>query len=163
MGSVSSIIYPHVPLIGFAVVAGNSLTRKKALISVTSIWLANQLYGFTIRQYPRTLESLTWGLVMGLGTLLVTWLVTLRPKFSRYSFWGYLTWLVVSLVGGYAIYQGSIVLIAQLMSGHGFSSTILWGIFVKNVIWAAALSGIYCCALLRFTIANKMSPNKLKN
>ena len=163
VGSASSIIYPHVPLVGFAAVAGNTLTRQKALISAISIWFANQLYGFTIRQYPQTVESFTWGLVMGLGTLLVTWLVTLRPKFSRYSFWGYLTWLVVSFVGAYAIYQGSIVLIAQLMNAHGFSSTILWGIFVKNVIWAAALSGIYCCALLRFTIANKMSPNKLKN
>ncbi len=163
IGSASSIIYAHVPLVGLAAVAGNTLTRNKALITVTSIWFANQLYGFAIRQYPRTFESFTWGLVMGLGTLLVTWLVTLRPKFSRYNVWGYLTWLVVSFVGGYAIYQGSIVLIAQLMSGHGFSSTILWGIFVKNVIWATALSGIYCCALLRFTIANKMSPNKLKN
>ncbi len=163
VGSASSMIYPHVPLVGFAAVAGNTLTRKKALISAMSIWFANQLYGFTIRQYAQTVESLTWGLVMGLGTLLITWLVTLRPKFSRYSFWGYLTWLVVSFVAGYAIYQGSIVLIAQLMSGHGFNSTILWGIFVKNVIWAAALSGIYCCVLLGFTIANKMSSKQLKN
>ena len=81
---------------------------------------------------------------MGLGTLLVTWLVTLQPKFSRYNVWGSLTWLVVSLVGGYAIYQGSIVLIAQWMGGHGFSSAILWGIFVKNIIGAAALSAIHC-------------------
>ncbi|MEM8719479.1 MAG: hypothetical protein AAGE84_09240 [Cyanobacteria bacterium P01_G01_bin.39] len=163
IGSASSIIYPHVPLVGFAAVAGNTLTRKKALITVTSIWFANQLYGFTIRQYPRTLESFTWGLVMGLGTLLVTWLVTLRPKFSRYNVWGYLTWLAVSLIGGYAMYQGSIVLIAQLMSGHGFSSTILWGILVKNAIWVAALSAIHGCAILRFTIANQMSSSKLGN
>ena len=148
IGSASSIIYPHVPLVGFAAVAGNTLTRKKAIISAMSIWFANQLYGFTLRQYPQTLESLTWGLVMGLGTLLVTWLVTLQPKFSRYNFQGYLVWLAISVVGGYAIYQGSIILIAYLMSGHGFTSAILWGIFVKNVIWAVALSGIHGCALL---------------
>ena len=100
---------------------------------------------------------------MGLGTLLITWLVTLQPKFSRHSFWGSLTWLVVSLVSGYAIYQGSIVLIAQLMSGHGFSSTILWGIFVKNAIWVTALSAIHSCAVLRFTIANQTSSSKLGN
>ena len=96
IGSASSIIYPHVPLVGLAAVAGNTLTRKKALISAMSIWFANQLYGFTIRQYPQTLESFTWGLVMGLGTLLVTWLVTLRPKFSRYNVRGYLNWLIVT-------------------------------------------------------------------
>ena len=163
IGSASSIIYPHVPLVGFAAVAGNTLTRKKALITVTSIWFANQLYGFTIRQDPRTLESFTWGLVMGLGIFAVTWLVTLQPKFSRRSFRGYLLWLAIAVVGGYAIYQGSIVLIAQLMGGHGFSSAILWGIFIKNAIWVAALAAIHSCAVLRFAIANQKSLSKLGN
>jgi hypothetical protein len=120
VGSASSIVYPHVPLVGFAAIAGNTLTRKKALVSVTSIWVGNQLYGFIIRQYPRNLESLVWGLVMGLGIVLVTWLVTLQPKFSHKNWQGYLLWLAISVVGGYAIYQGSIILIAQLISGHGF-------------------------------------------
>lgn len=100
VGSASSIIYPHVPLVSFAAVTGNTLTRQKALVSVMSIWFANQLYGFTIRQYPRTLESVTWGLVMGLGMLSVTWLVTLQPKFSRNNWQGYLLWLAISVVGG---------------------------------------------------------------
>ncbi|GAB4230217.1 MAG: hypothetical protein Kow0049_11950 [Stanieria sp.] len=140
IGSASSVIYPHPPLVGFAAVAGNTLIRKKALISAAIIWFTNQLYGFTIRQYPLTLESLTWGLVMGVGMLTVTWLVTLRPKFSRDRFQGYLTWLAVSVVGGYVIYQGSIVLIAQLMNGHGFTAVILGRIFVRDVVWAAVLS-----------------------
>ena len=143
VGSASSIIYPHVPSVGFAAVAANTLTRNKALISVMSIWLANQLYGFTIRQDPRTFESVTWGLVMGLGVLLVTWLVTLQPKFSRQSFQGYLLWLAISLIGGYATYQGSIVLIAQWMGRHGFSFTILGQIFLKDAGWAVVLSAIH--------------------
>ena len=163
VGSASSIIYPHVPLVGFAAVAGNTLTRNKALISVMSIWFANQLYGFAIRQYPKTLESLTWGLVMGLGMLAVTWLVTLQPKFSRRSFRGYLIWLAISLIGGYAIYQGSIVLVAQWMGGHGFSSAILWKIFLKNFIWAMALFSAYGCVLLRHDLAHKAFPSPLKN
>jgi hypothetical protein len=143
IGSASSIIYAHVPLVGFAAVAGNTLIRNKALITVTSIWFANQLYGFTIRQYPRTSESLIWGLVMGLGTLLITWLITLQPKFSRRSFRGYLLWLAIAVIGGYAIYQGSIVFIAQLMGGHGFSSAILWEIFLRDAVWAVVLSAIH--------------------
>ncbi len=162
VGSASSIIYPHVPLVGFAAVAGNTLTRNKALISAMSIWFANQLYGFTIRQYPKTLESLIWGLVMGLGVLLVTWLVTLQPKFSRQSFQGYLIWLAISLIGGYAIYQGSIVLVAQWMGGHGFSSTILWKIFFRDFNWAMALYGVYGCILLRCKLAKKVFTNQLK-
>ncbi len=94
--------------------------------------------------------------------LLVTWLVTLQPKFSRQSFQGYLLWLAISLIGGYAIYQGSIVLIAQLVGGHGFSSTILWGIFLKDFIWAMALFGVYGGILFRHELANKAFPNQLK-
>ncbi len=161
IGSASSIIYAHVPLVGFAAVAGNTLTRNKALISAMSIWFANQLYGFTIRQYPRTFESFTWGLVMGLGMLAVTWLVTLQPKFSRRSFRGYLLWLAIAVVGGYAIYQGSIVLIAQLMGGHGFSSTILWQIFLKDTVWAVVLSAIHSSLvwLVIQTIPNYYHPS----
>ena len=161
IGSASSIIYPHVPLVGFAAVAGNTLTRKKALISAMSIWFANQLYGFTIRQYPRTSESFTWGLVMGLGMLTVTWLVTLQPKFSRRSFRGYLLWLALAVVGGYAIYQGSIVLITQLMGGHGFSFTILWQIFLKDGGWAVVLSAIHSSLvwLVIQTIPNYSHPS----
>lgn len=164
VGSASSIIYPHVPLVSFAAVAGNTLTRQKALISAMSIWFANQLYGFTIRAYPKTLESLTWGLVMGLGMLTVTWLVTaLRPQFSRCNLQGYLLWLAISFIGGYAIYQGSIVLVAQWMGGHGFSSTILWKIFLRDVIWAMALFSVYGCIFLRHELANKAFPSQLKN
>lgn len=164
VGSASSIIYPHVPLVGFAAVAGNTLTRNKALITVASIWFANQLYGFTIRQYPRTLESLIWGLVMGSGVLLVTWLVAaLRTQFSRCNLQGYLLWLAISLIGGYAIYQGSIVLVAQWMGGHGFSSTILWKIFLRDVIWAMALFGVHGCILLRHDLANKVFPSQPEN
>ncbi len=80
--------------------------------------------------------------------LLVTWLVTLQPKFSRQSFQGYLLWLAISLIGGYAIYQGSIVLVAQWMGGHGFSSTILGKIFFKDFNWAMALYGVYGCVTI---------------
>jgi len=128
------------------VVAGNSLTLKKALISVISIWLANQFYGFTVRQYPFTFESLTWGIVMAFATVLVTAFVGLRPKFTT-SFWGYLLWLTAGVIGGSFLYEGSIFLVAQLMGGHGLVAAILWGIFVKNLLWAVGLSALHCCAM----------------
>ncbi len=144
IGSLSNIIYPHVPLVGFAAVAGNTLTLKKALITTISIWLTNQIYGFTIRKYPHSFESFTWGIVMGCGTALVTYLVTKSPRFTK-QFWGYLLWLAISLVGGYGVYQSSILLVAQLMGGHGFTTAILWGIFVKNLRWAIGLSILHGC------------------
>ena len=149
VGSFSSAIYPHVPLVGFAVLAGNTLPRKRAIATASTIWLANQLYGFTIRQYPQTAESFTWGLVMGIGTLIVTYLVTLLPRWIPLNFRGYLLRLTLGIVGGYAFYEGAIVAIAQLMGGHGFTAAILWRIFVKNAIWAAGLSAVHSILVRR--------------
>ena len=146
VGCVSSLIYPHAPLVGLSAVAGNTLARKKALSCVMAIWLANQLYGFIIRKYPQTWESLTWGIVMGLATLLVTGLVTLRPSFCQ-RFWGHCLWLVISVIGGYLLYQGAIILIAQLMGGHGLTSAILSRIFLKNCLWGLGLSLIHACVI----------------
>ncbi len=146
VGCISSVIYPHAPLVGFSAVAGNTLTRKKALTCVMAIWLANQLYGFIIRQYPQTWESLTWGIVMGLGTWLVTGLVTLRPTFCQ-RFWGYYLWLVISVIGGYILYEGAIIVIAQLMGGHALTLAVLWRIFLKNFLWGMGLSLIHSCVI----------------
>ncbi|ACB54168.1 hypothetical protein cce_4820 [Crocosphaera subtropica ATCC 51142] len=146
VGYVSSLVYPHAPLVGFSAVAGNTLTRKKALTCVMAIWLANQLYGFIIRQYPQTWESFTWGIVMGLGTLFVTGLVTLRPTFCQ-RFWGHCLWLVISVIGGYLLYQGAIIVFAQLMGGHSLTLAILWRIFLKNCLWGIGLSLIHGCVV----------------
>lgn len=145
IGSTSSIIYPHVPLVGFAAISGVTLNRKQAIISSTIIWLVNQFSGFTLRQYPQTLESFTWGVVMGLGTLLVTIIATIKPKFIGEKIWRYYLWLTASLVIGYVLFEGIILLTATLIvgDGHGLTVGILGKIFVKNIVWAIALTFIH--------------------
>lgn len=145
IGSASSIIYPHVPLVGFATISGVTLNRKQAIISSMIICLVNQFYGFTLREYPQTLESFTWGLVMALGTLLVTIIATLKPKFIKDQIWRYYLWLSASLVIGYVLFEGIILLSAILMVGssHGLTVGILGRIFVKNIVWAFALTFLH--------------------
>jgi len=143
IASASSLVYPHPPLVGFAAVTGTTLHRKQAVMAAMSIWFANQLYGFTIRQYPRTLEALTWGLVMGLGTLVVTLLATIKPKFSQRNFTGHWLWFGAAVIAGYVLFEGTILLTAQLMGGHGLTVSILGRIFVKNAVWGIALGLIH--------------------
>ena len=145
IGSASSIIYPHVPLVSFAAISGVTLNRKQGIISSMIIWLVNQLYGFTIREYPQTLESFTWGLVMALGTLLVTIIASLKPKFIEDKIWRYYLWLSASLVIGYVLFEGIILLSATLMLGssHGLTVGVLGRIFVKNMVWAIALTFLH--------------------
>ncbi len=82
---------------------------------------------------------------MGLGTLLVTILATLKPKFIEHQIWRYYLWLSVSLVIGYVFFEGIILLNATLMMGssHGLTVGILGRIFVKNIVWAIALTFIH--------------------
>lgn len=52
MGVFSSIIYPHPPFVAFGAVAGTTLKPKRAVLIAMSIWLMNQVYGYTVRQFP---------------------------------------------------------------------------------------------------------------
>jgi hypothetical protein len=49
IGSASSLIMPHAPLVSFATLAGATLDRRQALISVGLIWAFNQVCGFMLR------------------------------------------------------------------------------------------------------------------
>ena len=80
LGSASNVVYTcTVPLVGFGAIAGITLTRKKALTMIMTMWLINQILGFTIHQYPLTISTIIWGGVLGLGALLVTLLASLKP------------------------------------------------------------------------------------
>jgi hypothetical protein len=143
IGTLSSIIYPHVPLVAFAAVIGSTLKRQKALVAITSIWLVNQLYGYIIRQYPQTFESLIWGLTMGLAALLVTLLATLRPKLPQEGAIAHYIWLGSSLIIGFMIYQGFILFIGQFLGVHDLNFKLLWSIFIKDLVWGTALGLVH--------------------
>ncbi|MBF2019531.1 MAG: hypothetical protein IGR93_05320 [Hydrococcus sp. C42_A2020_068] len=149
IGSVSSFIYPHPPLVGLAVIAGTTIARPKAIIAAILIWLVNQIYGFSIRQYPQTIESLIWGLVMGAGTILVALIATVRPQFSRGRWTGHSLWLGITVLSGYVLFEGIVFLVGQLIGqSHVFTLKILWGILVKELVWAIALGGIHALLLI---------------
>jgi hypothetical protein len=46
--------------------AGTTLKPKRAILVALSIGLVNQIYGYTLRQYPWSADSLLWGFMLGL-------------------------------------------------------------------------------------------------
>ncbi|AFY89213.1 hypothetical protein [Chroococcidiopsis thermalis] len=141
LGSASSVVYPHPPLVSFATIAGATLTCKKAAIATMAIWLVNQVYGYSLRDYPRTSESIAWGLIMGLGTLLVALLASLKPKFSREKIGGHFLWLGVSFVGGFILFEG-LILLTGIFPGisHNLTPAILMRLLIKESIWIVPLA-----------------------
>lgn len=144
LGSLGSLVYPHAPLAGFAIAAGTTLPLKKGLIAMTAIWLVNQAIGFGWRGYPLTVEALTWGAVMVLGSWIVLMLASLRPSFSRQSWRGHFVWVALSLCLGFGLYQSTILLGGWLMgSTHQLPLPVLAKLFRKELVATALLSGLY--------------------
>jgi hypothetical protein len=49
------------PFAAFAAAAALTLSRRDALVLVTSVWFANQLVGFTVLHFPWTANTFAWG------------------------------------------------------------------------------------------------------
>ena len=141
LGTVSSGVYAHAPLVSFAAMSGITLLRRRAIIIALSIWLVNQIIGFTFRGYPLTGTAFMLGMLMGIGTLLTVIWASLRPTFSRISWSGHFSWEIISIVVGFVLYQGLISLAYPLMAdGHTMSWDIVASIFSKQGMWAGAIS-----------------------
>jgi hypothetical protein len=148
IGSASSFIYPHAPLVSFAALAGISLNRKQAVVSVGLIWFVNQFYGFAIRHYPFTAIAFLWGLSMGLATVAVALIASVQPKFSHRSWIGQSAWLGTALLLGFTVYQSSALLVNQWVRMHGLTADVFLRILVRDIAWAIALFGFYTVLVL---------------
>ncbi|NJL54024.1 hypothetical protein HC928_01890 [bacterium] len=141
IGSFSSVIYPHPPLVAFGAIAGSTLSPKRAFLIALSIWFMNQLYGYGLRSYPQTAESFLWGLVMGLGMLLVTALAALRPPFSRTTWKGHGSWMAIAVLTGFLLFESLVLSLGFLLTGsHVLTWAILGHLLFKELIWAFALT-----------------------
>ncbi|MFM7447620.1 MAG: hypothetical protein ACKO24_03350 [Leptolyngbyaceae cyanobacterium] len=144
IGSASSVIYPHPPLVAFGAIAGTTLTPKRALSAAAAIWLVNQIYGYALRQYPQTSEALLWGLVMGLGTVLVTAMAAIRPTLSKMTRKGHWVWVAISVVTGFLLFESLVLSLGLLLTGeHVLTWAIFGRLLVKDLIWAFALTLIH--------------------
>jgi hypothetical protein len=84
-----------VPLAAFAAAAALTLSRQDALVLIIAVWLANQLVGFTMLDYPWTASTISWGIALGTVAVLAT-VASQRTVIS------------VTLLGGVEIYTVAI-------------------------------------------------------
>jgi len=157
IGAFSSVIYPHPPFVAFGAVVGITLKPKRAILVAMSIWLVNQVYGYTLRQYPWSADSLLWGFMLGLGTLIVAALALLRPTFSQRTLRGHCLWLCAVTLIGFAVFQSLILSVNWLLTGsHTLTSAIARGILINTTIWITALALIHL-VFVRFTTRSNQS------
>lgn len=105
IGTVTSFWYTcTVPLVALGTIAALSLPRRRALTTVTVVWLANQVLGYTLHQYPQTPESFAWGAVLGVGVVASVLVTTAVHSHIRKGVPG----LALLLLAGFVVYEGSI-------------------------------------------------------
>ena len=156
-GVASNGVYAHAPLAAFACMSGATLSRRRAIGVALLIWLVNQAIGFGLRGYPLTSTAFTWGVLMGIGTLLAAVAASWRPGWCQDSFSRYLRWMAIATLLGFAVYQ-SLILFAfpVLADGHLMGWEIVSKLFIKHLTWAGGITIVHSILLWR-TINRRQS------
>jgi hypothetical protein len=104
-----------VPLAAFAAAAALTLSRHDALVLIVAVWLANQLVGFAMLDYPWTPGTFAWGAALGavaiLATLAGRW--TVRRSMGRGRAVGYLATFLVA----FAVYEAALFAVSATLLG----------------------------------------------
>src|SRR5262245_13507238 len=58
-----------VPFAALAALAAFDTDRRDGLLLIGAVWLANQVYGFTVLGYPHEAQAYQWGLTMLIGAI----------------------------------------------------------------------------------------------
>lgn len=141
LGTASNVMYAHTPLVAFAVMSGLALARRRAIAVALLLWVLNQAVGFGLRGYPLTATAFTWGALMGLGTLMVVTFASWRPGFAQTTWAGHGLWLALSLLVGFGLYQGLILLAYPLMAdGHWMDWAIVVKLFGQQALWTGVMA-----------------------
>jgi hypothetical protein len=127
------------PLAAFGAVAPLTLSRRDAVFLILSVWLANQLVGFTVLSYPWTANTFAWGAALGavaiLATLAGQWTAGRSADAARaISF-------TATFLTAFAVYEAALfaISIALLGGTEVFTGAIQGRIFAIN---AAAFIGL---------------------
>lgn len=119
------------PLAAFGAIAAVAFSRRDALILCGAVWLANQVVGYTILRYPWTVNSVSWGLVLG-GTTLIA---TLCSRWIYgHSKTPYIFRLISAFIAAFAVFEVILYAAAVFLLGgvQDFAADIVVRIFAIN-------------------------------
>lgn len=127
------------PFAAIATLAALTLDVRRGAVLVGASWMANQIVGFTLMNYPHEFSTAALGVSLGLGAFAaygVARLVLGRVAQPLCP--------VVALAAGFVAYQ--IVIYAGALGFGGadnFSGAIIRGVALNDAIWFAVLFALY--------------------
>jgi hypothetical protein len=135
------------PFAALATLAALHMSRRDGLALIGIAWLADQVVGYGLLGYPRTANSVAWGVILGLGAFVA--LLAAQALADRVRARGVVLAGAVAFTGAFVAYQ--VVLVAAtavLASGaEAFSLPIVAWVLRVNVLSLAGLLILYRLAV----------------
>lgn len=133
------------PFAALATISVLALRRGEATILVGTAWLLNQAIGYGLLNYPRTPDSLGWGVAIGVATLAATFAVLALHRRYPSTVVGWSAGFALA----YAVYDGVLLAATAILpSGDGaFSPAIVGRILLVNLVALVGLALLHRAAL----------------
>ncbi len=128
-----------VPFAALAAIAALDTERNDGLLLVVAVWLANQVYGFTMLGYPHEAQAYAWGVTMGLGAIAAYYAA--RAAVSALAPKSALLAVAVALPVAFAVYEAAIFIgTLSITRGEGaFNSDVIAYVSLVEVVAFGAL------------------------
>ena len=129
------------PFVALATLAAIKMSRRSGLSIMIVAWLANQIVGYEFLGYPRTSDSLMWGVAIGASALVGFCAARVSMGSSSHG-------VVRGIIGFSAAFVGyeSLLYAAQLplgSSAEGFSLSVIGYISATNVVALIGLLSVH--------------------
>jgi hypothetical protein len=125
------------PLAAIAALAATKMRAAEGLALVAAAWLANQLVGYLLLDYPQTFESFAWGAAIGIAALAG---FAAAHAVSRAGM-PEVAALLLALGAAFVAYEATLFAATAVLSSseEAFSIAIVGRIFAINAIAFAGL------------------------
>jgi len=135
------------PFAALATLAALHMSRRDGLALIGIAWLADQAVGYGLLGYPRTANSLAWGVILGVGALVA--LLAAQALADRVRERGAVVAGASAFAGAFVAYQAVLVAAtAGLASGaEAFSLPVVAWVLRVNLLSLAGLLILYRLAV----------------
>lgn len=148
MLTAASLIFSYglacaAPMAAFAAIGALTLPRREAVILVVAVWLANQLAGFVLLDYPTSANSIAWGVVIGVAAL--AGLVAAQIVAARMADSNPIALWISSFLAAFVVYQVALFIPGVVALGGlaSFAPAVVLEVFLLNAMAFAGLAGFH--------------------
>ena len=137
--SASLVFACATPFAAFAVVAAAMLRLRSAVLVVGAAWLTNQVIGFGLLGYPRTLDAAVWGVVICLAAVAAVAVASF--VFKRWAPMGRFALYPVAFLASFVAYELVLAAATPVLGGaENFTAVIIGQLAFANVVWLIGLA-----------------------